>query len=32
MKSFKTSLKIFFYHHSFYSIEEYYEYDDDKDM
>jgi len=32
MKSFKTSLKRFLYHHSFYSIEEYYEYNDDKDM
>jgi hypothetical protein len=31
MKSFKTS-KRFLYHHSFYSIEEYYEYNDDKDM
>ena len=26
------SLKIFLYHHSFYSIEEYYEYNDDKGM
>ena len=32
MKSFKTSLKRFLYHHSFYSIEEYYEYNDDKVM
>ena len=32
MKSFKTSLKRFLYHHSFYSIEEYYEYNDDKGM
>ena len=30
MKSFKTSLKRFLYHHSFYSI--YYEYNDDKGM
>jgi len=30
MKSFKISLKRFLYHHSFYSIEEYYKYDDDK--
>jgi hypothetical protein len=32
MKSFKTSLKGFLYHHSFYSIEEYYEYNDNKGM
>jgi hypothetical protein len=32
MKPFKTSLKRFLYHHSFYSIEEYYEYNDDKGM
>jgi len=32
MKSFKTSLTRFLYHHSFYSIEEYYEYEDDKVM
>jgi len=32
MKSFKTSLKRFLYHHSFYSIAEYYEYNDDKGM
>ena len=32
MKSFTTSLKRFLYHHSFYSIEEYYEYNDDKGM
>jgi hypothetical protein len=32
MKSFKTSLKRFLYHHSFYSIEEYYEHNDDKNM
>jgi hypothetical protein len=32
MKSFKTSLKRFLYHHSFYSIEEYYEHNDDKGM
>jgi hypothetical protein len=31
-KSFKTSLKRFVYHHSFYSIEEYYKYNDDKGM
>jgi len=30
MKSFKTSLKGFLYHHFFYSIEESYEYNDDK--
>ena len=30
IKSFKTPLKRFLYHHSFYSIEEYYEYNDDK--
>jgi hypothetical protein len=30
MKSFKTYLKRFLYHHSFYSVEEYYEYNDDK--
>jgi hypothetical protein len=32
MKSFKTSLMRFLYHHSFYSIEKYYEYNDDKVM
>jgi len=32
MKSFKTSLKRILYHHYFYSVEEYYEYNDDKDM
>ena len=32
MKSFKTSLKRFLYHHSFYPIEEYYKYNDDKGM
>jgi hypothetical protein len=32
MKSFKSSLKRFLYHHSFYSIEEYYEYNEEKDM
>jgi len=32
MKSFKTSLKRFLYHHYFYSIEEYYKYNDDKVM
>ena len=32
MKSFKTSVKRFLYHHSFCSIEEYYEYNDDKGM
>jgi hypothetical protein len=32
MKSFKTPLKRFLYHPSFYSIEEYYEYNDDKNM
>jgi hypothetical protein len=29
-ETFKISLKRFLYHHSFYSIEEYYEYNDDK--
>jgi hypothetical protein len=32
MKSFKSSLKRFLYLRSFYSIEEYFEYNDDKDM
>jgi hypothetical protein len=32
MKCFKLSLKWFLCHHSFYSIEEYYEHIDDKDM
>jgi len=32
MKCFKLSLKRFLCHHSFYSIEEYYEHSDDKDM
>jgi hypothetical protein len=32
MKYFKLSLKRFLYHHSFYSIEEYFEYNDDKGM
>jgi hypothetical protein len=32
MKSFKLSLKRFLYHHSFYSLEEYYENNDEKDM
>jgi len=32
MKCFKLSLKIFLYHHSFYSIDEYYEYNEDKVM
>jgi len=32
MKSFKTSLNRFLYHHSLYSTEEYYEYNDDKGM
>ena len=32
MKCFKLSLKRFLCHHSFYSIEEYYEHTDDKDM
>jgi hypothetical protein len=32
MKSFKTSLKRFLYHHSFYSVEEYYEYNYDNGM
>jgi hypothetical protein len=32
MKCFKLSLKRFLCHHSFYSIEEYYEHIDDKDM
>ena len=31
-KSFKSSLKRFLYHHSFYSIEEYYKYNDDRGM
>jgi len=30
MKCFKLSLKRFLYHHSFYSIEEYYEHNEDK--
>jgi hypothetical protein len=32
MKCFKLSLKRFLYHHSFYSVEEYYKYMDDRDM
>ena len=32
MKYFKLSLKRFLYHHSFYSIEEYFENNEDKDM
>jgi hypothetical protein len=32
MKCFKLSLKKFLYHHSFYSIEEYLEYNEDKDV
>ena len=32
MKYFKLSLKRFLYHHSFCSIEEYFEYNEDKDM
>ena len=32
MKCFKLSLKRFLCHHSFYSVEEYYEHIDDKDM
>jgi len=32
MKSFKTTVKRFLYHHYFYSIEEYYEYNDGKDI
>jgi len=32
MKSFQLSVKRFLYHHSFYSIEEYYKLTDDKDM
>jgi hypothetical protein len=32
MKSYKLSLKGFVYHHSFYSVEEYYEHIEDKDM
>jgi len=32
MKYFKLSLKRFLYHHSFYSIEKYLEYNEDKDM
>ena len=31
MKYFKLSLKRFLYHHSFYSTEEYFEYNEDKD-
>jgi hypothetical protein len=31
-KSFTSSLKRLSYHHSFYSIDEYYEYNEDKDM
>jgi hypothetical protein len=32
MKCFKLSLKRFLYHHSFYSVEEYYKHTDDKDV
>jgi hypothetical protein len=32
MKSFKTSHKRFLYRHSFYSVEEYYEYNEDKNI
>jgi len=32
MKYFKLSLMRFLYHHIFYSTEEYFEYDEDKDM
>ena len=32
MKHFKLSLKRFLYRHYFYSIEEYFEYNEDKDM
>ena len=32
MQYFKLSLNRFLYHHSFYSIEEYFEYIEDKDM
>jgi len=32
MKYFKLSLKTFLYHHSFYSMEEYFKYNEDKDM
>jgi len=32
MKYFKLSLKRFLYHHSFYTIEEYLEYNEDKPM
>ena len=32
MKSYKLCLKGFVYHHSFYSVEEYYEHTEDKDM
>ena len=32
MKHFKLSLKRFLLHHSFYSVEEYFEYNEDKDM
>jgi hypothetical protein len=31
-KCFRKSLKRFLYHHSFYSVEEYYEHNEDKDM
>jgi hypothetical protein len=32
IKYFKLSLKRFLYHYSFYSVEEYFEYNEDKDM
>ena len=32
VKCFKISLKRFLYHHSFYSVKEYYEHNEDKDM
>ena len=32
IKYFKLCLKRFLYHHSFYSIEEYFEYNEDKDI
>ena len=32
VKRFKISLKRFLYHHSFYSVKEYYEHNEDKDM
>ena len=32
VKRFKISLKRFLYHHSFYSLQEYYEHKEDNDM